>query len=379
MQIFKVLLVVTLGVGLVTFSACNFPLPDPPSQNGGGIELTRAAQTISAQLTQQAGSILLTLTPPPPGENGGPGEDTTPLPGTTPTEPTPTPVGCDRAGFVADVTYPDNTRVDPGEEFEKTWELRNTGTCTWTPDYAIVFDRGDSLDGPASAALTEVEVAPNETVEVSVTLTAPEESGTYQGHWKLRNASGQVFGLGTQGDRTFWVKVRVAPPSGIGYDFIARSPFAQWIASGGGTQVTLTFGGPEDNPDGVAKQKENFRFEDGRLSGVALLTRPKHTDDGQISGLFDNYTVEDGDYFRANIGFMENCGDGRVVFQLQYREGNTIHTLAEWRKSCDGIPISIERNLANLRGKTVQFILTVLADGSPDDDLAVWGSARIER
>jgi hypothetical protein len=379
MRAFRMILPTALGVGFVILAACNFPISDPLDHGQQGLELTRAAQTVSAQLTQQAGNIQLTLTPSSSGDNGGPGEDNTPPPGTTPTDPTPTPVNCDQAGFVADVTIPDNTRVDPGEEFEKTWKLRNTGTCTWTSGYAIVFDKGDSLGAPASSPLTEVDISPNETVEISVTLIAPEDSGTYQGHWKLRNAAGQVFGLGTQGDRTFWVKVRVAPPSGIGYDFISRSPSAQWISSGGGTQATITFGGPEDNPDGVAKQKENFRFEDGRLSGVALLTRPKHTDDGRISGVFDNYTVEDGDYFRASLGFMENCGEGRVVFQLQYREGNTVHTIAEWRKSCDGTPISVERNLISLKGKTVQFILTVLADGSPDDDLAVWGSARIER
>ncbi|MBE0411934.1 MAG: hypothetical protein IBX69_19575 [Anaerolineales bacterium] len=379
MRAFKVFLPVTIGVGLLFLAACNFPVPDPTDHSGQGLELTRAAQTVSAQLTQQAANAGTTLTPPPPDDNGEPDEENTIPPGTTPEEPTPTPVGCDQAGFVTDVTIPDNTRIDPGEEFEKTWELRNTGTCTWTPGYAIVFDRGDSLGAPASSPLTEVDIPPDGTVEVTVVLTAPQDSGTYQGHWKLRNAAGQVFGLGTQGDRTFWVKVRVAPPSGIGYDFISQSPFAQWISRGGGTQAVIPFNGPEDSPDGVAKQKENFRFEDGRLSGVALLTRPKHTDDGMISGIFDNYTVEHGDYFRASLGFMENCGEGRVVYQFQYREGTTVHTLAEWRKSCDGTSITVERNLVSLQGKTVQFILTVLADGSPDDDLAVWGSARIER
>jgi hypothetical protein len=379
MRAFRVFLFMVVGIALLFVAACNFPVPDPTGRGEQGLELTRAAQTVSAQLTQQAANAQRTPTPTTPDNNGDPGEQNTLPPGVTPTEPTPTPTNCDQAGFVADVTIPDNTRLDPGEEFEKTWRLRNTGTCTWTSSYAIVFDKGDSLGAPASSPLTEVDIPPNETVEVSITLTAPDDSGTYQGHWKLRNAHGQVFGLGTQADRTFWVKIRVAPPSGIGYDFIARSPSAQWISIGGGTQAVLPFGGAEDSPEGVAKQKDNFRFEDGRQSGVALLTRPKHTDDGQISGIFDNYTVEHGDYFRASLGFMENCGDGRVVFQLQYRETTTIHTLAEWRKSCDGTPISVERNLVSLEGRTVQFILTVLADGSPDDDLAVWGSARIER
>ncbi len=36
-------------------------------------------------------------------------------------------------------------------------------------------------------------------------------------------------------------------------------------------------------------------------------------------------------------------------------------------------------SLGDLEGETVQFVFEVLADGSPEDDLAIWASPRIER
>lgn len=388
MHAFRNCLLVALGVGLLMLSACNFPSPDSPPQSGQDLVLTYAAQTVEAQLTLVAGGIQATITPGAPGETPGPPGEATPAPppeqpGDTPTpvDATGTPDGelCDRGAFVADVNYPDNSRVEPGAEFTKTWRLRNTGTCTWSPEYAIVFERGDALDAPPSAPLTTTNVPPNETVEVSIQLKAPQTTGTYQGYWMLRNAAGNQFGLGEKADKNFWVKVNVGLASGISFDFPARSSAATWIGSGGGTDVNLTFGGADDDPNGVAKLKDGINLEDGSPAGVTLLTRPKHNDDGKITGTYPEYTIQEGDHFRAKLGFLENCGSGRVVFQLRYREGDIVQTLEEWRESCDGQLLFVDKDLSALKGKKVQFVLVVLADGSPVDDTAIWGSARIER
>ncbi|MGD2157429.1 MAG: NBR1-Ig-like domain-containing protein [Anaerolineales bacterium] len=114
----------------------------------------------------------------------------------------------DQAEFVEDVTIPDDTIVAAGDTFEKTWRLRNTGTCTWTTEYQIVFDNGDQMDAESLAPLPQ-EVDPEETVDISVELTAPGAEGTYRGDWKLQNADGQVFGVGEDSDLTFWVQVVV--------------------------------------------------------------------------------------------------------------------------------------------------------------------------
>jgi hypothetical protein len=142
---------------------------------------------------------------PNPTEPGQPTATSTPV-------PTPIVVGCtDQAAFVSDVTIPDNTNLLPGQSFVKTWRLRNTGTCTWDSTYALVFVGGDQMGGAFSVPLGR-SVAPGQTVDLSVTLTAPTATGTFQGKWQLRNADGDLFGIGRSADDPFWVKVVVNPP-----------------------------------------------------------------------------------------------------------------------------------------------------------------------
>ena len=128
----------------------------------------------------------------------------------TPAQPTPTSGCYDQAAFVQDVTVPDNTLMSPGQRFEKTWRLRNDGTCTWTEDYALVFVGGSAMGGPASVALPEA-VVPGRTLDLSVPLTAPSANGTYESKWLLRNEKGQTFGAGSGTNRTVWVRIVVGP------------------------------------------------------------------------------------------------------------------------------------------------------------------------
>ena len=119
----------------------------------------------------------------------------------------------DIATFVSDVTIPDGTSMDPGEEFTKTWELQNSGTTTWTSSYELVFYSGKAMSGPSSQQLTDEDVAPGATLYVSVDLTAPSAEGDYVGYWILRNASGENFGIGSYGN-PFYVEITVVDPDG---------------------------------------------------------------------------------------------------------------------------------------------------------------------
>ncbi len=368
------LILITAGL------ACNFPTEGTPTPSGPELLRTYAAETVQAQLTLVASGIQPTFTP------GGASATATPPPGPSPSSPpavslTPsaTQGECDQAGFEKDVTIPDNTVLSPGEQFTKTWRLRNDGTCSWNASYAIVFDRGDAMGGPASAVLTTDTIATGETVDISVVMIAPETPATYQGYWKLRNPAGQVFGLGAEKDKDFWAKIKVAPESGLTYDFNIQAKDATWIGSGGGGAADVAFGGPDDNSEGVAKLKKDFRLENGKTSGWALVTGPKKTDDGRITGTFPAYTIREKDHFKAKLGFTQNCEGGRVLYQFSIKEGETLSKLDEWSKVCDGGLIFADVNLSGYAGREVQFVLDVLADGSPVNDLVVWGSARIER
>jgi len=135
----------------------------------------------------------------------------TPKPTFTPL-PTATEIPCDRATFVTDVTVPDGADYSPGDVFTKTWRLKNSGSCTWTSGYDLVFDHGDQMSAPAVVQLTSGTVGPNQTVDVSVQLTAPGSEGGYKGYFKIRNSQGVIFGIGATGSVAFWVEIEVLGP-----------------------------------------------------------------------------------------------------------------------------------------------------------------------
>lgn len=111
----------------------------------------------------------------------------TPIPPTTVVD-----TYCDNSAFVADVTIPDHTILAPGQVFEKTWTLKNTGICTWKPGYTIAFAKGDQMMGNTRAINQTVD--PQGTVNVTVKLYAPNTPGDYTGVWRLANGKGEKFG-----------------------------------------------------------------------------------------------------------------------------------------------------------------------------------------
>jgi hypothetical protein len=125
--------------------------------------------------------------------------------------PTSTPEPCiDRARFITDITIPDGTYLAPGEAFEKIWRLLNAGTCTWTTEYALIFDSGNSFGGEPTIPLSTL-IVPGNTVDLAIDLIAPLSNGSYEGDWFLRNDEGESFGLGIQADKPFWVRINVGP------------------------------------------------------------------------------------------------------------------------------------------------------------------------
>jgi len=210
---FGLVLVVLLAGGWMGRAA-----PTPP----GALE-TAVAQTVQAQLgatfTPPAGGAGPPPTPGsalptntlPPALTQAPTRTSAPALTQAPTwTPSPSPLPCNLAHFVADVTVPDGTAMAPGEAFTKTWRLQNVGSCPWE-NYSLVFDHGVLMGGPREVPLDET-VRPGETVEVSVELFAPQEAGVYQGFWRLRSPSGGTFGVGPAGD-PFWVSIVVVAPT----------------------------------------------------------------------------------------------------------------------------------------------------------------------
>jgi hypothetical protein len=146
------------------------PIPTLPSA-GDGTPIPSATPLPSA-------TLLPGVTPSP-----------SPLPA-TPTQGTPECVY--DADFVTDVTIPDDTELDPGAAFVKTWRMHNSGTCAWEAGTAWGFESGDKMGGADAVSVSVVE--PGDTIDVSVNLTAPDTPGTYTGYWKMRRPNGAFFG-----------------------------------------------------------------------------------------------------------------------------------------------------------------------------------------
>ncbi len=180
-------------------SAANVPTPDPNAV------FTAAAQTASVQLTQAAESAAQKTATPAPSLFQ---PTVTPAPTLASTLPPATATvddKCDKAKFIDDVTIPDGTEFTAGETFTKTWRVRNDGDCTWTADYALVFDVGERMSG-ASPQLLMGSVAPGDTLDLSVDLVAPNTPGVYTGNWQIRNNTGVLFAK-------IYVQIKVVDPT----------------------------------------------------------------------------------------------------------------------------------------------------------------------
>ncbi len=351
-----------LTAAILILSACNMPSGTPT--NEADAIFTQAAWTVEAQLTQAAQFSTPTLPPAPP--TSTPTVPTIISPPTQTAAVSATPA-CDQVQFIRDVTIPDGTTFAPNTPFTKTWRLKNTGVCTWS-GYALVFDRGDAMGGVSPVSIASV--APGGEVDVSVSLTAPSTVGSYRGYWRIRNASGVLIGA------AFFVDIKVAVTSS-GYDLHTRANAATWTSGAG----NLTFGGPDTNASGFAIYKDGAKLEDGSTQTKILLTHPQWVDNGFITGLYPAYQVVTGERFKARIGFLAQpdgtCGSGNVKFQLKYREAGVVKSLNEWTKSCNGTLTSVEVELNSLAGKSVEFILTVDANGSSSQDWAVWVAPQV--
>ncbi|HEX5809307.1 MAG TPA: NBR1-Ig-like domain-containing protein [Anaerolineales bacterium] len=183
----------------VTLMAMPLMQSDQPDTNDAAATVQAiVTQTMYAMTQNAPTSIPVTVTPIP--------ATSTPVPPTN--TPVPTAVSyCDWVAFIKDVSIPDGAQLSAGEVFTKTWRLQNRGTCTWTSDYMLVYTGGDQM-GSTTAVRLPGNVAPGQTVDVSVTLTAPASAGYHVSYWMLRNPSGALFGTGGKANEAFYVEIK---------------------------------------------------------------------------------------------------------------------------------------------------------------------------
>jgi hypothetical protein len=187
----------------ILLAACAPATPVEPTPDVNVIR-TSAASTVVAEFTLTAAFFTPTPQPLPtetPTQQFLPATETPAAIFTLdPTQAALTPDAlCDDYSFdltTLDVTIPDGTPMTPGQEFTKTWKIKNTGICTWDTNYKAIFSYSAPPNERMNAQpipLTAL-VAPGQEVDVSVQFKAPSTAGEYTGYWQMVNAKGIPFG-----------------------------------------------------------------------------------------------------------------------------------------------------------------------------------------
>lgn len=99
----------------------------------------------------------------------------------------------DDAQIVEDVTVPPGSEIGVGEEFVKTWRIRNTGTCSWDDSYSWAFAGGDAVT--ILETDTVARTGPGDDLDLDVRLRAPDEAGSVAAQWQLFSPDG-LAGVG---------------------------------------------------------------------------------------------------------------------------------------------------------------------------------------
>jgi hypothetical protein len=183
---------------ILILAACAPATPVEPTPDVLAVR-TSAASTVVAEITLTAAAF--TSTPLPATETPAPELPTATATLAFTTDPTQIALGtpgelCDNFSFdnaTVDVTILDGTQMTPGQEFVKTWKIKNTGICAWGDGYGLIYaGYADDMDGQAVPLGTLVEVG--QEVDVSVNFKAPAKVGEYTSAWQMANALGIPFG-----------------------------------------------------------------------------------------------------------------------------------------------------------------------------------------
>jgi hypothetical protein len=106
---------------------------------------------------------------------------------------------------------------------------------------------------------------------------------------------------------------------------------------------------------------------------------PENVNNGLLRAKFPPLTVQNYDHFLAIVQCAYQASSCSVRFQLDYQiDNNSIQNLGSWDQTYDNSYKVVDVDLSSLAGKNVNFILTIMANGSASGDRALWLLPRIE-
>jgi hypothetical protein len=94
--------------------------------------------------------------------------------------------------IVAEKPY-DGATFKPGDSFDKSWTIKNTGTVTWEPDWEFEYKSGDDIS-PSPDFLIGQQVPPGKTITLVIDIDVPNVPYKDSGKvlvmtWSLNNGS----------------------------------------------------------------------------------------------------------------------------------------------------------------------------------------------
>jgi hypothetical protein len=397
--LFKILIAVTIFA--LALTSCNLIgyFNQDETEDFAQIE-TIAAATIAARLTQsvfetaiaQLTQIAPTATGYVPLATNTPQPTNTPIATFTiaapiatavPPTKTPVPIPCNAASFVADVTIPDWSSIYAGESFVKTWKVKNVGTCAWTKEYKIYFYSGTQMKAPDSVAFPGT-VNPGESVNLSVNMVAPSDTGSYTGSWLFKSANGTVFGVGSGYNAAVTVNIKVVQvpaskdPNTI-YDMAKAYCDAAWRTNAG--DITCPSLKVDTVNGSITRSYAPVLSSGAKDDEGAIYTVPAKGGDGMIQGKFPKIKIENGYHFKAFIDCAYKAEKCDVTYEVQYIEiggAETSGSLGTWDLKY-GSSINLDVDLSALSGKTIRLVLKVISKGDSTDDVALWLAPRITK
>jgi len=276
-------------------------------------------------------------------------------------------------------TYRDGTKIAPGVAFNKTWTVRNTGTCTWTSYSLVNVDTGSDPFGATSPVpIAGGPYPPGSLVTLTVPMTAPTTPGVYKSNWKLSDG-GTNFGVGWGGGTSIYAKLIVVAPPAVKYDFAANASSAVWTSGSTSPTSPVPFGNMPGSIDGSAISGSTFKLEDGSTPANSILFTSDnypHSAPHFIQAVYSGIPVNSGDRFQATVG-CETSANCWVSFslQFQYSSGGTIYTLGTFLEKNEGLTRKVDINLNSLAGKKVDLILRAYNYRYPAgaNASAIWG------
>ena len=147
------------------------------------------------------------------------------IPTEVPPEPTATVYFPDKADFVS--ALPSPNQFTPNQHFYLTWQLKNTGTSTWSGKYRFHYSDGIKLIDQSSFEINET-VDPGGILTITMPATAPDSLGTYKTTWVLENPDGIPFYyinyVTMVGDQTYITAAPELNPTGTPSSF-------EWMCS----------------------------------------------------------------------------------------------------------------------------------------------------